>query len=271
MSRTEIIPELRGWPEPVEASRGVYTINGKDYARITSVLKMIGYGSDALMGWHEKQGKAAAIEAMRANWEWLKGLGVEQFVAAIEPEVAKAKRALTTMNQAADIGTLAHKMAENWLREEMGLRPKHLNIPVNDQSTWAFMAFQDKWRQAGYKPVRTEQFIYDPVDRVAGTIDILAESDRGLGVVDLKTSNYIVASHHVQVAKYKMMAGGWRDVRWAELWRIPKSLENFEVEVRELGDIFNMQKKVHEQKSEAQLLQAFAGALAIHRTFVEGA
>ena len=65
------------------------------------------------------------------------------------------------------------------------------------------------------------------------------------------------------------MAREWRDVSWAKIVRIPKVYGEVAVEVRELGDVYDMRQKQHVQKSPEELLAAFQGALMIYRTFME--
>lgn len=271
MTRAAILEPLRDWPTPVEAKSGFYTVEGRRFARVTSVERMMGLGTEALCAWNEKQGKAAALEAVRANYEWLRGMDVDGFIAAIEPEVARAKKAMAVMNKAADIGTLAHRMVENWLLVRAGKPEKWQGLVETPESRWAAMAYEDWFTASGYKTVLTEQFVYDEEMGVAGTIDHIVEAPDGcLEVHDLKSSNYILPNHHVQVATYLHMARQWRPIARAKIVRIPKEYGTVAVEVRELGEVFNMSKKQHETKTPEQLLEAFRGALAIYRVFVGG-
>jgi hypothetical protein len=121
------------------------------------------------------------------------------------------------------------------------------------------------------KPVLAEQWAWDDRDDTAGQWDLLVECpDRGLGLLDWKTSNYLLPQHHVQVAKYKRLIEKWRPnwhIGWVELWKVPKTLERIEIEVRSLGDCYNFKKRKQVTYSEEQLEMLWLSALAQYRVF----
>jgi hypothetical protein len=264
---------LTPWPEHVEPSGDFYPVSTgpltvEKYVRVTKVAKMIALWPERLQGWYEKQGQLATLEAVRLNWLWFKDLELDQFLVEIESKVKKAKRSLTEMNKAADIGTTAHRLAENWLRAEAGLEEKHKGVARIPESVRAFTAFQGKWAEEKLEVVRTEQFICSHRDKVGGTIDIVARCPRrGLGIVDLKTSKYLVADQHVQVAAYFKYAKQHEDIQWAELWRMPKEAGDSGPEVKQLGHYYDMGRDKHVEKLPEELFAAFFSALQLYRIF----
>ena len=251
MSRTELL-DVRPWPEPVEpiSVHGVRYYpcpDGVKRVSVTSVEKAANYGSaDNLFNWYEKNGKEVAIEAAERLFDWM-----------------QSKR---KMDAAADIGTLIHAMIQHRMRKltghEAGPEPK-----LNDEAWLGFTAWEEWWDQQGLTPVAAEQFIYHERLGYAGCIDLIALGDQGLEILDWKSSNYLLAKHHVQVAAYKRAAECFKPITRARLVRVPKTLANIEIEVRELGDTFNMSSQKHERRSEDELMRAFCGGLEVHRVF----
>jgi hypothetical protein len=126
-----------------------------------------------------------------------------------------------------------------------------------EASQWAYMAFQDFWKNSGLKAIRSEQLIWDDELGYAGTIDIIADDPKlGPGIIDIKTSKGCYDDHHIQVAAYCHAARKWSDINWAAIVRLPKNTSDPEFEVKSLGSLYGGRVM-----SEDKLFEAFAGAL----------
>jgi len=272
MSRAEILPEPKPWPVSVEP----VSIKGVRYYRlptgelapsVTSVEKAANYGSaDNLFAWYEKNGKEAAIEAAVKLFTYGAGMSEDNFRAAIETEIKGINASRRKMEKAADIGTLVHAAIQYRMKELTGETPG-IEPKLTDEAWLAFTAWEEWWDVQGLTPVVAEQFIYHEALGYAGCIDLIAEGEHGLEILDWKSSNYILGKHHVQVAAYKHAAECFRPIARARIVRVPKTLANIEIEVRELGDVYNMTAKAHEQYTEERLLRAFLGGLQVHKVF----
>ena len=105
-------------------------------------------------------------------------------------------------NDAASVGTLTHKMAENHI---LG-RSTNLFIYTDDEIARAkvgykaFLEWEDKFNP---EYLETEVRLTSPTYKYGGTVDVVARLDGLTGIVDLKTSNYIYKEHTIQLAAYK--------------------------------------------------------------------
>jgi hypothetical protein len=256
------------WPEAVPIAtvnrRQVYRTAEGDFPRVTSVLKMLGLGTEALMRWAAETERSAVLEAAVETFaEQDFGDGVAEYHAAIEKRLGAARKHVKALSEAADIGTQAHQRVQWGLARELGqdLGPEPA---LSDRSLWAWMAFDDWWRSSGLKAVRVEQPVWDAALGAAGTIDIVAEDRSGAqGIVDIKTSKYIYDEHHIQVATYLHMGRRYADLKWARLVRLPKRFEDPAFEVKELGKLYDR------VLTPDQLVGVFRAALTVWQTMIQ--
>ena len=231
---------------------------------VTTVEKIIGTGTNALIAWSANTERAAVLEA--AGDVFAEGKhddGPAGFLAAVEARIGKAKQHQKLVAKAQDIGTAAHAMIQWTLRKELGL-PTGPEPVLPDASQWAFMAWQDWWRSADLRPVRCEQVVWDAELGYAGSIDAILEAPDGqLEVWDWKTSKGVYDAHHVQVAAYCHAARNWAPVRPGGIVRIPKNVDDPAFEVKRLGEMYG-----GKTLTEEQLMDAFRGALACWRVLM---
>jgi hypothetical protein len=188
--------------------------------------------------------------------------GPAEFVAAVETRIGPARQHQRLITKAADIGTATHALVAWTLKTMLGVPAGDKPI-VSDASLWSFMAWEDWWNKAGLKPVRVEQPVWDVSMGYAGTLDLVAEHPTdGLGVMDLKTSKYLYAEHHVQVSAYLHAGRNYADLRWGKIVRVPKSQDDPAFEVKDLGHLYDR------TVSEGDLFEVFKSALNIYRVLV---
>ena len=134
----------------------------------------------------------------------------------------------TIKNDAASVGTLTHKMAENHILGES----TNLFIYTEDEVARAkigYQAFLD-W-ETKFKPIylETEVRLTSPTYGYGGTVDLVVSLDGVTTIVDLKTSNYIYKEHTIQLAAYKHLyeenTGG---VKHCAILKLDKSGKGFE-------------------------------------------
>jgi hypothetical protein len=232
---------------------------------VTTVEKIIGTGTNALIAWSANTERAACLEAAADVFaEGTHDDGPAGFVAAVEAHLGKARQHVKLVSKAADIGTAAHAMI-TWRMDKMLGKTVGPEPVLTESSQWAVMAWEDWWKVARLKPVRTEQVIWDEELGYAGSIDLIAEAHDGwLEVWDYKTSKGIYDTHHVQVAAYCSAARRFApNIRPGGILRIPKTVTDPAFEVKRLGEMYG-----GKTLTEQQLMDAFRGALKCWKILV---
>ena len=111
------------------------------------------------------------------------------------------KEFIRASRRAMDIGSRVHAAIEFYLRE------RKEQIIDHDQVVAGFLAFLEWADRYDLTVLSTEQTVYDPLLRYAGTCDLLARLGRNLYVIDFKTSkiktNAAYPEHRYQVAAYR--------------------------------------------------------------------
>lgn len=262
------------WPDP--ASLLLVSHHGSQYygtpdgpmPRVTSVLKVLGTGTEGLIKWSASTERAACLEAAAEVFAESDHDGPAAFAAAIEARLGKVRQHQKLVDKAADIGTRAHEMIAWTLKRAMGV-PCGEKPALPDQSEWAFMAWEDWWKASGLTVLRAEQPVWHCIESLdgmvgyGGTIDAIVEHpERGLGIIDIKTSKGVYDNHHLQVAAYAHAARRWAPIQWAEIVRLPKVTSDPAFEVVPLGKLYD--RVVDEQA----LMNAFWGVLAAWKVLV---
>lgn len=157
---------------------------------------------------------------------WAAGLAVKYFIErmdlydrsqSIESEsnaqlIKDCKLAFRAVRDAAgDIGTMAHDVVENYLKEWIatGVRPSDIRNFLNDDidpRVWAAArGVEELLKDPNIQPIATELLVgSDKVDG-AGTLDFLLLINGKLWIWDWKTSNQVSDHYAIQVAAYKDM------------------------------------------------------------------
>lgn len=155
-------------------ARHKYTIeeNGREVTipSVTTVLKQLGWGSEALIYW--------------ANQEGLSGRNIEE-----------ARQSPLT------VGSVTHALVE---ADARGMEPLDLGkLPeeIVGQARLAFSAWE-RWRSRnGFQVLATEQSLCSKTLRFGGTFDLAFVTDK-ISIMDFKTSNAIYSKDVCQVAAY---------------------------------------------------------------------
>jgi hypothetical protein len=193
-----------------------YEVGGIDYPSVTTVLQVI--NKPALIPW------AKNMMADRIKSEFLTYTpGNVSPVEWIDAVIARAKKRPDQMkSQAADFGTRAHQVVEDIIKGK--------NPSVAPEFEPVVQAFMEWYRTTRLSILESEIAVHSVVHRFAGTMDILAQVEGELTVLDLKTSNGIYDEYDMQVAAYakayEEMVG--KPVKSAWILRLGKTKPEFE-------------------------------------------
>ena len=105
-------------------------------------------------------------------------------------------------NEAAEIGTIAHTMAENFIKSQ----PCDFSLhPFFPKASKAFQAFKD-WNCVNkVKYLGSEIPLVHKEKKFGGTVDIVAEVNDKITLIDLKTSSSLSEEYNYQVSAYKFL------------------------------------------------------------------
>lgn len=211
--------------------------DGQHVPSVTHVLGLI--AKPALVNWAAKMEREACIQAAADLYIDLqklpKPLTTASYVATLDGRIGKQKAHKREMEKAAEIGTLAHRRVEWTVRKAMG-QPVGPEPPLTDASLWAFMAWEDWWRDTTLRPLHAEQTVFSVEHRYAGTMDLLAVCERPLTVggvtfavgdqliLDWKTSKGIYAESFLQNVAYQQAVDemGHGPIAGGLIVRLPK-------------------------------------------------
>ena len=159
-----------------------YTIDGKPLTGVTTILSVM--AKPALIQWAANMSVAYVKEHLTD----LKDLDEVLKVAKTAHRLKK--------EEAADVGTIAHKWIEDWINGE---KPKP--DPLVDHMTSNFV----KWAEENkVEFIEAEKRVYSKVHWFAGTLDFLCKMNGKTYLGDLKTSSGIYDEYFYQTSAYQL-------------------------------------------------------------------
>ena len=102
------------------------------------------------------------------------------------------------LNQAAAWGTMMHEAVQGILRGDQERIDAKLTISIEEFRKW----YKEHPLHLFDPAKDIEKRVYDIKNRYAGTIDVVAEFDGRVGIIDIKTSTKIPREHLLQTAAY---------------------------------------------------------------------
>jgi len=102
------------------------------------------------------------------------------------------------MQQAAEWGTIVHEAVEKLLQEKEHTIPAKIAISVDEFQAW----YKEKPFQLFDVENNIERRVYDLKNGYAGTVDIIAEVNGKVSIIDVKTSTGIWKEYSLQTAAY---------------------------------------------------------------------
>lgn len=174
-----------------------YTYEGKTYPGVTSILKVIDK-SDALMAWAARNTAEAALGMMSGPdplyWP------LSALLASVGPEgVTKAltSRSSWKRDEAAQLGTDVHTLADLWVKGANPVIPEHAEAHVHHYSEW--------WQASGWTLRTSEALLVNPTFGYGGTLDLLCRDADGRTVLaDIKTGKGVYREAALQLTAYGM-------------------------------------------------------------------
>lgn len=171
----------------------MYTYEGQTYRGVTGVLSVIDK-SGPLMAWAAKQTATAAVEMYPDTLGGL--IATVGEAGAIK---ALSSRANWQKDEAGDLGTEVHQLADEWMR---GIRKV-----IPDRSKAHVKAYAEWWEASGWKLRTSEAMLVNPTCGYGGTLDLLCYDRDGRTVLaDIKTGGRwgrtIYETEILQVAAY---------------------------------------------------------------------
>ena len=182
-----------------------YRVDGDDdpYVSVTHALGCI--AKPALINWAANQERTLVMDASADLYLDLcqtPPMGRPSYLATLQGRIGKQKAHQKELAKAGEIGTQVHQLIE-WnmrqsLNQKVGPEPR-----VFDAAQWAFMAWQDWAQSVNLKPVFIEQMVFSRTHKYAGTMDLLAEVNGVLALVDFKTGKSIYGEAYLQNVAYQ--------------------------------------------------------------------
>lgn len=232
MTTTHEAPKIDGRIRQVTGKWGARyyeSPEGERYPSVTTILSVL--GKPALVPWAAKVEREAVVEAaanLYVDAPLEPKMSRPTYVATLLDRVGKLKAYQKQSAKALEIGSQAHKLVEWNIRKELGQVPGP-EPEIGPDALTAFAAYEEWRKSVALVPIWSEQVVYHPEERYAGTMDLFAMANlRGKarrGIVDFKTSKAIYPEALIQVAAYakavEAMGHGSVDVGW--IVRLPKA------------------------------------------------
>jgi hypothetical protein len=165
-----------------------YTFEGKTYPGVTSILKVIDK-SDALMSWAARNTAEAAISQIGNLPSLLENVGPEGVVKAL------TARSAWKRDEAAQLGTLVHSLADDVINGRPGIIPPNAVDHVRHYVEW--------WEASGWTLRTSEAYLIQPDHGYGGTLDLLCRDRDGRTVLaDIKTGKGVYSEAVLQLTAY---------------------------------------------------------------------
>jgi hypothetical protein len=173
-------------PTPVNADRTGYTIAGRKYPRVTSILGCM--AKPALVGWAAKSVAEYAVEHVE-TWQQLP-----------PPDAVRLLKGApwSERDAAGDRGSAIHAAIESYLRGQSfpdGMTEEELAVAKVAER---FL------REHKPEPIGVEVTVYSPLMGYAGTCDLPCRIGERIWLLDWKTSKGIYGETALQLAAYAL-------------------------------------------------------------------
>lgn len=219
-----------------DTSKGrVYEKTGRRYPSVTSILQVI--NKPALMNWAARKEREMVIECSADLFDNLQDyemldMSRDAWIDKLKLHLGKMMAHQKEVRKAANIGSQTHALVE-WnlkarLNLEIGPAPE-----ACDKAEWGFACWKDWARSVSLRPILIEQVVFSELYGYAGTLDLLAEVNGVLTVLDWKTGKRVYAEAHLQNAAYRtaLREMGIADPANGLLVRLPKTETDPDFEV----------------------------------------
>lgn len=187
-----------------DTNRGrFYEIEGVQYPSVTTILQVV--GKPALVPWAAKVEREMVMEVsadLYLDCSETPTMSKPAWLTTLQSRLGKQKAATKELAKASEIGSQVHALIEWTLKGELchkvGPSPR-----ISDKAQWAFMAWEDWRKKVELKPIFVEQTVWSKEWGYAGTLDLLAEVEGKLTVLDWKTGKAVYDESYLQNAAYR--------------------------------------------------------------------
>ena len=176
--------------------------DGVERPSVTTILKVI--NKPALVNWASNTQKALDIEAAADLYLDLintKPMTRMAYTDSLKRRIGAVKAHQKKLDEAGEIGSQAHALIEWTTRKMIGQDPGK-EPAVSPKALIAYNSWTE-WRdKVELKPLYVEQKIYSEKHGYAGTLDLIAEVEGKVTLVDYKTSKAIYPESFLQISAY---------------------------------------------------------------------
>lgn len=236
-------------------SKRLATVRGRFYETpdgtfpsVTNVLQVI--GKPALINWAAKEERTLVMACSADLYLDCPSEKMSRmaWISTLEQRLGKQKAHQKILTKAGEIGSQAHALIEWTLRAKLCQQPGPTPA-ISDKALWAFSVFEKWAKRVNLVPILIEQTVYSTTHGYAGTMDLLAEVEGKLTLIDWKTGKAVYAEAHLQNAAYRhaLREMGHGDAVQGIIVRLPKNETDPESEAVVADD-------------ETESLQAFLNA-----------
>jgi hypothetical protein len=201
-----------------------YTVDEDSFPSVTTILSVI--GKPALIQWAAKVERELVLETSAALYSDVQntpGMSRTAWLTSMQTRLGKERANQKLLAKAGEVGSQVHALVEWTLRAKLLQKPGPSPL-ISDKAQWAFMVFEDWAKQVDLKPILIEQTVYSRTHGYAGTMDLLAEVEGKLTVLDWKTGKRVYPEAHLQNAAYRhaLREMGHGDAVQGIIVRLPK-------------------------------------------------
>lgn len=217
-----------------ERGKRWYTTPNGEYPSVTTILQVI--GKPALIAWSAKVEREMVTNVSAQLYEDIAGtpkMSRLAYLNTLQKRLGKEKAHTKELAKAGDIGSQIHSLIEWTLRaslmQEPGPSPR-----ICDKAQWGFMAWESWRKSVNLKPILIEQQVWSDTHEYAGTMDLLAEVEGVLTVLDWKSGKAIYPESHLQNAAYRhaLREMGHGDAQQGIVVRLPKNEKDPDFETK---------------------------------------
>lgn len=201
-----------------------YSTPDGEFPSVTNILGCI--GKPAVIAWAAKEERNLVMDCSADLYQDCPAEKMSRmaWIATMEQRLGTQKAHERLLAKAAEIGTQCHNLIEWTLRAKLCQQPGP-SPSISDKAMWAFSCYERWAKKVSLKPILVEQTVYSKTYGYAGTMDLLAEVEGKLTVIDFKTGKSVYPEAHLQANAYKyaLREMGHGNAQQAIIVRLPKN------------------------------------------------
>lgn len=176
-----------------------YYVSGKAFPNVTTLIKTL--DAPQLDAWKVRTQVEGTARAAFTNPP-IENEPVEAYVERLKRMAAEELEHERIAREAADEGKEVHALIEWRMRKALG---EDLPRPqVSEAASFREAGWLDWSKSVGLKPVAVEARVVNRALGYCGTLDLLAEVEGSVSLLDWKRARNIYESHHLQSIAYRM-------------------------------------------------------------------